>query len=217
MDDAQSDYEEFQDQMAWFTFLRNPIKRFISHYLFEIETMKRISKNLGDFEAWLDTPRAANVQVRFLAGADDVDKAKEILLRMRCVGLLEHFNASLLLIRQRFGLKDFDVFYRRPKNTAASREKEVNRQRVQEEFDRHAERIEEINKSDIELHDFAIKEIWPKQVAEYGAEQLEADLEIEFPRKGPTLVQCGRWWLGGMHRNLIYKPFVRLDRRINKP
>ena len=208
------DFEEFESRLVWCTVLRDPVSRYISHYQYMVKTY---GQQVGDFRAWLRRPRPRrlhNWQVRKLAGNEDLEAAKQILAaRFRCVGLLEHFHQSLLIICDRLGLKGFNVRYSRPLNVA--KENELRRQ-IMERFDEYRNEIMENNELDTELYAFVLKEIWPKQVAEYGEERLENDIKVEFQGGSSTVVERWRWSKGFVYRNLVYKPFVWLDRRWNR-
>jgi len=209
------DFEEFSDRMQWYTILREPVSRYLSQYAYEVE-------KLGEkqaFDVWnvRDLGGRVNRQVRYLAGGDDLDAAKQILReRFRFVGLMEHFDQSLLLLRRRLELPGFRVDYRRPKNTASQRKGEI-RKRIQDNFGNYRQWILENNALDIQLYEYVKQEIWPRQVEEYGAEGLASDMDTEFARGGPTFRERCRWWTACFYRNLVYRPFVKIDRRRSPP
>lgn len=206
-----TDFGEFTDRMVWYTVLRDPVRRYVSQYMYDTEVMGWDY----DIPGWIANADRGNMQLWTLAGCLDVDRGKEILEKMRCVGLTEHLNESLLMIRERLGLRGFELTYSRPKNTAADR-RGADRQRIREEFERRHDEVLDRNKLDIELYDYAVNEIWPRQVADYGRERLDRHVESEFATAKVSLSRRCRWWTGFFHRNLIYKPCVKLDRRLRK-
>jgi len=208
---AWVDFGEFQDRLAWFTYLRDPVSRYISQYFFDIEVMKRRM----DVPTWIRQADRGNMQVWYLAGTEDVEAAKKVLLGMRAVGLMEHFNESLLIIRSRLGLDGFDLSYDRPKNVGTER-KGLDRTAVKKEFKAYGNEIRERNKLDIELYEFAVREIWPREVADYGPDRIEADLQTEFRVEGRHPGHWCRWWASYAYRNAVYKPFVALDRVLHR-
>jgi len=195
------DFEEFQERLVWYTVLRRPMDRLLSHYQREID--KQIWQ--GDLRSWLQNCVVPNQQVRQLAGEQDLEAAKQILSsRIRCVGLVEKFDASLLMIRRRLSI-DFDVQYRKPKNVG----KEAVRRRVEENLEDYSDDIMEHNALDEELYQFATEEIWPKQVAEYGEERLRTDLEARFQQGRSKIKKRWRFWTNRFYWYLVYRPYLR--------
>lgn len=85
--------------LDFYTILREPIGRSLSHYQFLAQRNSR----LPDFVTWMR--RSANYQTRFLCGTPSSDAAIETLeRRLTFVGLLEEFPASLLMWRSWSGL-----------------------------------------------------------------------------------------------------------------
>jgi len=199
-------FQEYQDRLAWVTILREPLARYISHYQHYVEKMGETK----DFKAWMEQPRFWNRQVRKLTGGDDVEAAKKKLAtQFCCVGLTEQFNASLLLMRERLGLKDFDVWYVQHVNPSKG---EVRR-RIMANWEEYRDMITEANQLDSELYQFVLEELWPKQVAEYGEERLKQDLEKEFQVKGFKLRHCYRYWENVVFRRLFHGPYLWFYRR----
>jgi len=207
------DYEEFEDRLVWYTILRNPVDRYISQYQYMVRIY---GKAVGGLRSWMQRSEVDGVhnwQVRKLAGKEDLQAAKQMLAtRFRCVGLFEHYNESLLILRQRLGLQRFNVSYAKPLNVA--RESDLRRQ-IMEHFDEYRDEIIQNNKLDIELYDFVLRDIWPRQLAEYGEEKLKRDIDRELVQKPSSILERWRWTKGFIHRNLVYKPFVYLDCRWN--
>ncbi|HYH81583.1 MAG TPA: sulfotransferase family 2 domain-containing protein [Longimicrobium sp.] len=200
------DFGRFAARLDWYTFLRDPVKRFVSHYQHEVE---KGGKTLPLAE-WMRTFRRSNWQVRMLAGSEDVAAARQILdERMRFVGLQEHFDAGLLVMRRRLGLDGFRVGYGRPVNTARSTDL---RDRIMDEVAKHRAEVEGQNALDMELYRHAVDVIWPRQVAEYGAEALRGDLAHEFADTAETPAEGRRRLANRIYRNVVYKPVARLGR-----
>ena len=90
-----SDLETAGLNPRYFTFLRDPCERCVSHYQF---SMQRRGSRIP-FEQWL--PKYANFQTRILSKSQDASQAIEVLdRRIGFVGLVERFNESLVLFRQ---------------------------------------------------------------------------------------------------------------------
>ncbi len=196
------DYGRCAERMVWYITLRDPIARYLSHYQHHAERWATGQH----FEDWLNIGMQKNWQTKFISGGEHLDKAKEILAtKMRVVGLLEHFHASCLMVREFLGWRGFRVAYGKPRNTAR---KGDAAKRVRDEFDRHKDRIVENNALDIELYLFASKEIFPRQVAAYGEERLKQDLEREFGEDHPSLGEKVRETGCNALRRYFYRPMI---------
>jgi hypothetical protein len=206
------DFEEINDRLMWYTFLRDPLKRYVSHYLWHMRLRKSRGKKILDFSNWICESKFANIQVRWLAGSEDLERAKNILLNtMQFVGFVEHFDISLLLLRERLGVKDFDICYNAPRNIAEAIYKNDLHRSVISNLDRYRDQIMEQNKLDFELYEFAIETIWPSQIQEYGHERLEADLN-RVSRHDGSVTQHLRFAFGYIYRNTVYKTVLQFDR-----
>jgi len=176
------DYAELSSRILWYTIVREPVARYISQYQHVVEK-RNYTKG---FDAFLQDDSQSQWQVSKIAGERDVAAAKQILAeRFRCVGLFEHYNAALLLIRQRLGISGFNLAYGKPRNQPW---KGDVRKQIMSQLDVYGERIRANNALDLELYDFVKREIYPVQVREYGEEKLARDLETEFAagRSRPT-------------------------------
>ncbi|HET8654100.1 MAG TPA: sulfotransferase family 2 domain-containing protein [Longimicrobiaceae bacterium] len=204
------DFGEFEDRLAWYIFLREPVSRFLSHYQYHVEHMGVTAP----FEQWMEQPIQHNWQTQFLAGEQDVEAAKQILAsRYRAIGLLERFDESLLLVRQALGLNGLDPWYGRPHNPAQSGEK---RRSIAE---RYREQCVERNQLDLELYRFARDELYPRQVAEYGEERLRKEVASEFAgRDGEhgTPVRSSRELGYLLFRRAVHLPVGRVRSGIAK-
>lgn len=199
-------YGAYDTCLKWFVFLRDPVERFISHYIYHV------SKEGfdDDFDTWLSSGARANIQLRYIAGCHDLDVAKMIISeKLSFVGIVEYFNASLLLLRNSFGLENFNVDYPRKENTAQPSWK----QKAVETLARHKDRVLELNALDIELYEWVLHEIWPQQLDDYGQARLTQDLQDSFVGARVSVSQLAQVALNRIVRNLFYKPIVRLSHR----
>jgi len=204
-------FKENQASLDWYTFFRNPIKRYVSNYYFKAE----VDADRRPFEEWIDDPQWHNLLVCAIAGKPDLDAAKELVeTRLRFVGLTEKFDESLLVLRQRLDLPNFCLSYAKPKNIASSRPQSGFRCEVEENLEKYLPKICERNELDKALYEYVISEVWKRQVSEYGTAKLASDLKTEFqPRNFFRKIQHGASFGACMgYRNLVYKPLVRWDR-----
>jgi hypothetical protein len=205
------DFEEFEERLVWCTVLREPIQRYVSQYLYNYEVMGERFDVPHFIRQRADKP---NRQVRMLAGTDDLQSAIRQVRRMACVGLTERLDASLLLMRERLGVEGLDLHDSRPRNVGKERRAMLDHAAVRAEFERHRDEVMACNALDLQLYEFVRKEIWPLQVSEYGEARLTRHLSTAFsagkPRLGPSL----RLGANFTFRNLVYKPWYRLDRSL---
>ncbi|MBT8400745.1 MAG: sulfotransferase family 2 domain-containing protein [Rhodothermia bacterium] len=195
------DYGDVGRRMVWFTMLRDPVRRYLSHY--QHQYVKGPAKFQLPFPKWMRTFDRDNVMVRFIAGSDDIEAAKEILReRFHCVGIMERFDESLTLMRSNLPAPELRVQYSRPSNVSSSDVKK----RIEDNIDRFREEIEYRNMLDLELYRYAIDVLWPRQVAVHGAQ----------PRSGPgsatPVLDRGRELSYLLYRRCLYKPVVWVDR-----
>jgi len=197
------DYEENAGRLAWYTFLREPVARYISQYQHVVEHR---NPNLT-LDAYLEDRSQWNWQVNKIAGAPDVAAARQILDdRFRCVGLLEQYNVSLLLMRQRLQLGSFNLAYGQPRNPLKRRDV---RQRVMDQLDSYRERFEECNHLDIALHRHVTEVIFPRQIAEYGANRLEQDLQNAQWEARSSMGERTREIMNNAVRKTLYRAIVK--------
>ena len=193
--------------IRFFVFLRDPVKRCISHYQY-----RRNKDETSDFGPWL--ARYANYQTRFLCrtsgvpdpwtGAPDGDRAIELLGRnVGFVGLQERFDESLVLLRRWVDDPDFDIAYR-SRNVASVAD---TSQRLLDD-PRAVEQIEAAHQEDGKLYRHARDVIYRRQVEAYGPTLADdvAALRARLPapqRRVPERL------LASVKRGVFYKPYAR--------
>ena len=104
-----SDLAQGYPDICFFTFLRDPVKRYCSHYL----TRAGLPSSQV-FDRWLASPWTHNWQTKMIAGECNAQKAIDLLAtRFAFVGLVERFDESLLMFGQWLQEPDFRPEYRR--------------------------------------------------------------------------------------------------------
>lgn len=191
------DYGDIGRRFQWIVFLRDPCQRFVSHYAHHVEKMG----SQVDFVDWMENPQYHNDQVKTLAGEADLEKAKSILSRM-IVGLTERHDLSLLVIRELLPRFRFDTSYRPIVNAAR---KVVDTRHL---LEKHESRIREVNSLGMQLYEYAVNEIWPRQLAGLDLPRLEDELAKGNDSRGMTLIERIRLGACRAKRNLVYKPYV---------
>lgn len=200
-------YGRYDERLVWYVSLRDPVARYLSHYQHHAERWATHQP----FEQWLDIEMQKNWQTKVICGQErpapaDLERAKEILAtKMRVVGILERFNESCLLFRRFLGWDGFKVAYGAPRNTARRGDAV---ERVRQNFDTYRDRIAENNAMDIALYEYALKEIYPRQIAAYGEEQMRRDLETQFGEDRPTMGERIREFESNALRRYVYRPLI---------
>ena len=143
----------------YITFLREPVARVFSHYQ---DDVLRGGKTLT-FEQMLASDEVLeNTQVKRLAGKADLGRAKLILEKFNFVGLTEKFDLSLHILGKISPCK-LNLNYKRK---VTARDNSIKKSL--EGDPRLVDMTREKNRLDLELYDFAAKEIFPKFCAQAG-------------------------------------------------
>lgn len=155
--------KEVEQVMSWFTFFREPKKRYVSHYLHDFKWTDEFSykshkgmKNKSITE-WEKLSNYTNYQTRFVAGEDNVDKAIETLeTKFSWLGLTEEYETSMSSFKIYFDLHDLYIDPR-PTNTNLA-----GKDTKKEVLESYSEFIAEMNQNDIRLYEYVKNQIWPK-------------------------------------------------------
>lgn len=205
---AYSDLQLACPELRYFTFLRDPVKRYLSHY-------KNRSRAYGreDFERWADAAWTHDWQTRMIAGEPSAQKAIDLLAtRIGFVGFTESFDASLLMLGQWLGAPDFRPEYR-PVNQLVGKQRVRDAARDQADLsylDSPAvrERLLEVNALDRQVYDFAMREHFARQRRDYVG-----DLAVDTAALRQRNQQVRDWsepLSGRLVRNFVYKPALLL-------
>lgn len=217
------DLYEMHPDLRFFTFVREPINRCVSNFQWRLNCMVKYHypglptrwmpskwRVPGDLKAfvreWVEICQR-NLQTQRIAGCQDADRAIEILQqRVGLVGMLEHFDESLLMWREWTGRSGLNLAYR-PKNVSARGkfpQPKVLRQLMAEDS-KIADLVIEANELDQRLYRFVRTELFPAQRARYERALRKADRDSLVLRAGwdPGAVSVAKHW---MFRTLVYKP-----------
>ena len=159
-------HEILSRPISYFTLLRDPVNRVLSHYYYGGE--ERLPPGAPGFPEDLPKHVEANLQTRLLAGEQDTEaplapeemlrRAKENLNSCVVIGLTERFDETLLLLKKEYG---WPMPYYELRN--------VNKKRPRREA-AHGDvlqRIEADNRLDASLYALAQK-LFAAQVERYG-------------------------------------------------
>lgn len=171
------DYHKILDRpFFYFTFLREPISRYISHF----HLMHALNKKL-DIESFVMERQYNNFQTVRLAEEENIEKARQVLKRnFHFMGLTERFDESLLLLKDKLGDKNFNIHYERlnisKEHTEIIQYKNLSKKVQQKILDN--------NKLDLYLYDYGLNEIYPTFRKQYSG-NIKSDL-ISFKYENKT-------------------------------
>jgi hypothetical protein len=193
-------------ELRFFTILREPERRFRSHFLNRGDGNRR-----EDFERWIDREWVQNWQTKMIAGEANARKAIDLLgARFGFVGLTERFDESLILFGGWLGERAFCAEYRRVNRLSDKRRpRDVAREQMDMswlESDDVRERIRAANAEDYKVYEFVTSQVYPRQIAQYGG-NLAAEIEALRRRNEATKQLAEPFW-GRFMRNYVYKPLL---------
>jgi len=200
--DLRAKYPEIE----FFTFLRNPVSRFRSHFL------NRAPGHTEDaLDKWIAAEWVNNWQTKMIAGEPNAQKAIDLIgERFGFVGLTESFDESLLLMRQWMREPELPVEYRSLNRISdKQRTRDVARAKSDMSYlnsPKVVARIQEANAEDQKVYDFVVSTVYPRQVADFNGDlQLEMD---ELRLKNLFAEDLAEPFTGSFMRNFIYKPLI---------
>ena len=183
------------------TFLREPVSRVLSQYQERAIINQRHGRSMPDFEEALRTDEELeNLHVKLMAGERNLDKAKRYLEKCSFVGLTEKFDLSLHVLGKICPYKLNLSYQKRRVQPDNSIRKKL------EGDSRLADMARERNKLDIELYEFAVREIFPKICAKAGFNSADsvASLDTCTHRVKPNIL------LSGFYNQSFYRQLCKL-------
>jgi hypothetical protein len=170
-----SDLQRAAPDLRYFTFLRDPVRRYLSHFKNRSRSYAR-----EDFERWAAAGWTHDWQTRMIAGEANAQKAIDLIAaRIGFVGFTETFDESLLMLGQWLGEPGFRPEYR-PVNQLAGKQRARDSAREQADLSyletpEVRARLQEINALDQQVYDYALRECHARQRAAYKGD-LAADV-----------------------------------------
>jgi len=197
--------EDLPNSINYFTILRDPLQRCLSHY----QHVKRANRRKGGditFEEFMQNERYRDRQVRHIAGVPDIEKAKAIVKeRFFFVGLLESFDESMRILQK---LLPFPITLQyQPRHVAKDN---TAKQEVLNNADSR-ELLNRGNQLDLELYNFVRDELYPAYREKAGITACEDNTPVLQPAGYPIRYKVTRFYNQGIYRNLN-----KLRRRIQK-
>lgn len=203
-----SDLDAACPGIRYFTFLRDPVRRYLSHFKNKAGTYGR-----EDFERWASAAWTYDFQTRTLAGEANAQKAIDLLAaRVGFVGFTEAFDESLLMLGQWLGEPDFRPEYR-PVNRLEDKQRERDVVRAQSDLGYLEEpavrdRLMEMNAIDQQVYAFAAREFLARQRQSYAGD-LAADVAT-LRARNEQITDWDEALSSRLLRNWVYKPALVL-------
>lgn len=143
----------------YFTFLREPISRYMSHLNYQRQVM-----NINwEIEEFVNDNYFNNFQTKRIIGSENWVEAYKELLKYSFVGLTEEYNESLLMLRQKIDWCIFNPLYEK-KNEIPSKSKTIKFNELSKNIKK---KIIDNNMVDIELYNAVKANIYLKQKENY--------------------------------------------------
>ncbi len=203
---AYSDLHSVCPEIRYFTLIRDPGKRFLSHFL-----NRGLHHSEADFQRWIAMRWLHNWQTKMIAGEPCAEKAIELIsTRFGFVGLTERFNESLLLLGSWLQEPSYYPYHKRRNQLS---EKRRPRDFVREKIDMGyldspsvQAQIAAVNSEDQKVHDFVTSTIYPRQVANYAGNLAIDVRNFQMQNECPRTIKeaVGSRFV----RNYVYKPLL---------
>lgn len=157
------DFDLQERNLRWFTFFRQPVKRYLSHYLHKYHESNQFqhvgyasmkSKNIVE---WEKVDNCSNYQCKFISGEANAQKAIDIIeTKFDWVGLTEEYQKSIKSFKTMFQLNDLYTEEKIANKSLASGEMKSEISSVYKDF------MEEMNTEDKILYEYIKTNVWPK-------------------------------------------------------
>lgn len=194
---------EAADDIRFFTFLRDPSRRFVSHFYHAHRRTERVERE--HLVAFCNDSRQRNVQTRWLGGSDNPrDAIRALDERIGFTGLTESFDESFVLFRRWLADERLQDAY--GSRNVAGRPPALP---IFEDPELGA-LVRAANTADEEVYRHAVDVIYPRQRAAYGP-ALGDDVAALRQRNDGFVDPPEPLW-GKLKRDLVYKTLLYLGR-----
>lgn len=204
-----SDLDKVVNEVKYFTTLRDPVERCISAYFYGSE----VRGQSFTFEQHLHTEGKENLQTKWIAGAPDLEAAKEILEeKVWLIGRTERLAEFVLMLNRNIKDRPFDPHFQ-SKNLRGSRPK-VLKESPASILERFGDEIVYRNRLDIDLIEHVENVVLPRQRAHYGT-SLTKDIGALQASTQRAFTARLYPYLDYVVRKLYYDPVIGLLRTWN--
>lgn len=196
-----SNLDEAMPGLRYFAFLRNPVSRMASAY----QELCKHNPDYMSFESYSRIQSHRNQQCQVIGGSESANDAIELIKKKKMfVGLMEHFDESLLLLKS-LHIEHLHIDYKR-RNDAPNQVVAKNLLASQES----RKILEECNVEDLKLYEYVKSNLYESYRQRYG-DTLSKDV-IEF-RSRPASINQANILKSKLKRKLVYEPIVTILRR----
>ncbi len=202
-----ANYQLKDINLVWYAMFREPVARYKSHYIF----LRQANMIQYSFLEWLQNSHQNNLQVKYIAGSENLAAAKKIILeKFKVIGLVEEYKKSLLCFEKFLDIPGLNNVVHHTKNVSS--DKELIRE-VDQLAKHHEAKIISNNQLDIELYQFIKESIWPKQLNKLNEILLQESKNSSDERRTSRFVSF-KWvlnvYLNLIYRTLVYKPIYKI-------
>jgi len=186
--------------LQYFTLLREPRSRFLSHFSHWVRD-RDLAGTRDDFLRFCDEPIQANLQSRMLGGSDDPQASLDAIDRLGIfVGLMEHFDESVVMLRGWLGPSSRLPICYEARNTGKKQSGLV--------LDAELEAmVTDCNRCDLAVYEQVKASVFPAQVQAYEASDRSLAKAVDDMRsRMATWVDKPEPLWAKVKRNFIYKP-----------
>lgn len=185
------------EPIHYFTFIREPLQRCLSQYQHVKRGLNRAGQNIS-FEEFIQDEEMRNVQVRWISGGQDLEKAKhELENKYMFVGLTEYFAESLAVLE---ALSPYKINLRYERRHVA---KENTAKQEVLDNPRLCRLLEEGNTLDMGLYEFVKDVIYPTQLKKAGLENAQIDEKDHKPDPLHFRYRLTRGYNQAVYRSLM--------------
>ncbi len=197
-----SDLSDSFFDIRYITLLRDPLKRTISHYNYNV---KKHGSKLNFYE-YLQHSASYNRQTQIIAGSDNLDLAKHYIKnKYFLVGIVEEFDEFLVLLQKKLLPKNFRCNY---KLQNVGENTSLLRSNIKMKFGEYEDLIIKRNLLDLELYKYVKEKILPFEKDTYGASfnfHVRRLKEQEKKYQRPILR-----YIDYVFRKFYYQPLVKM-------
>jgi hypothetical protein len=201
--------EQYYPNIKYITLLRNPVNRYLSHFFYRREVLKRDI----DFQSYLIDNDMWNFQTKKIAGRSDFQMAQKILSnKFFLVGIVEDFDTFLLLLKDKLNLLKFQTPYRKQN---VSNPKSNTKERISYLVEKYYDQIILNNADDIKLYEFVKNDLYPKECDLYGGNNLNFEDTMPAEKNVDFFNWHGVRWLDYLYRKIYIDPVTGCIRIAN--
>ncbi|PWJ39180.1 sulfotransferase family 2 domain-containing protein [Sediminitomix flava] len=184
-----------------FTFLRDPLTRTASHY--QDQCLRNGLKM--DFETWIQNKDMRNLQVKRIAGNDDLEKAKRLLNEQYFfIGLTERFDESLKL----FKITSPEKLNLKFKKMNIAQDNSIKKEILNNPT--KLKLLTEANELDIQLYEYVKNELYPKRIKEHQEELKNTSLPTTYYKSHYTW----NYQLNVFFNKFIYRQILKIRAKL---